>query len=590
MNERSTSSAIGLRIAGTLVALGMVSAVATALPACSKSTEEPNAIQGSARLEGEYSFPASSSLAGIYFKNDRYLLVTRSGKRTVGNFTFDDRVLKLVDASTGDVITIRVDKSTLKRPSSTAPRSGGAAIGIRSFGGGDAPITVGEGDNGCQNDAFANDVPTSEDGGTAIQNFVGGGGGALVSDDGEEPIVDNGNGGAIVENDGGAFLDMRSAGLLCAAIAPEGGSERNVCCAVASLLTDAIVQAVSRGQSGSGGANDGTGSAGEPGESGDAGASSLPVNEGERLGDMVQGASDAGSICTGTDCNLDEVTPGAPCTDNRSCNHGAKGVGVVCSTTGTTRGRCIEGCHSDDDCAGSTCDKTGPRWRCTSPLPRLGTACNGDNAVCSGGRAGAGRVCSTRNQQCIVGCHADSDCGGGAKCDKTGSTWVCSDGRPTTSTPGNASPDAPTSSAGHIWPMRLDGNSSCGPRCEFGYARGRLHAGIDIGGYGSGSNPDDVWATKDGVVDYAGWASGYGNMVDILHSDGIMTRYAHLASMRVRTGDTVRQGQVVGIRGNTGGNFEIHLHYEMRPNSRAGSPGSPVDPRSLLPRPGVYRF
>jgi hypothetical protein len=563
MTQRSRLSAIARPIAGTFLALGLTASVGFTLQACSKSSEEEtNAVSGSARLEGEYSFPESSSLEGIYFKDSRYLLVTREGERSVGSFTFDDRVLRLVDATTDDVIEIRVDRSTLKRMSSTTPKSG--TLGIRRFGGGDGPIELAEGDNGCQSEAFSSEVPGSGDGTTGVANFVGGEGeGAIVSGEGEAIVSDDG---------GGPLVDPSAAGLLCstavaAADAGAAGSTvTNLCCGVATLLANAVVQSAGRG-----------------GADGSSGAST-PVRTGERLGDMVQGGRDGGSICTGGTCDLSDVTPGTPCTDDRTCTRGAKGTGVICSTSGPTKGRCVEGCNTPDDCpGGSACDKSSGRGVCASAsVPRLGTPCTpGDNSQCNGGKTGAGRVCSAGSKTCIVGCHSDADCSAGTKCDKSARpAWVCSDA---TRSEAPANPN-------YIWPMALAGNSSCGGVCEFGRRpSGAHHAGIDVGGWGQGSNADDVWAAQDGVVDYAGWGSGYGNMVDILHADGIMTRYAHLASMRVKAGDRVKQKQVIGIRGNTGGNYEIHLHFEMRPNSRPGAPGTAVNPRTLLPQPGLVR-
>ncbi|NJR40950.1 MAG: M23 family metallopeptidase, partial [Leptolyngbyaceae cyanobacterium CSU_1_4] len=139
------------------------------------------------------------------------------------------------------------------------------------------------------------------------------------------------------------------------------------------------------------------------------------------------------------------------------------------------------------------------------------------------------------------------------------------------------------SSSAWAAPMPTEGNSSCGAKCEFGYARGRLHAGIDYGGYGSGSDPDGVFAASDGVVDYAqNNGPGYGNLVIIKRSDGWQSYYAHLAEIGVQSGQQVKQGQRVGKRGNTGGDFDIHLHFEIRD---AGD--QPRDPREFLPKPQI---
>jgi murein DD-endopeptidase MepM/ murein hydrolase activator NlpD len=63
-----------------------------------------------------------------------------------------------------------------------------------------------------------------------------------------------------------------------------------------------------------------------------------------------------------------------------------------------------------------------------------------------------------------------------------------------------------------------------------------------------------------------------------------MTRYAHLAKVNVKKGDPIKRGQLIGIRGGSGSrsdkDYDIHLHHEVIVN------GNPVDPRSVLPKPG----
>jgi hypothetical protein len=101
----------------------------------------------------------------------------------------------------------------------------------------------------------------------------------------------------------------------------------------------------------------------------------------------------------------------------------------VCANSGPERGTCIDGCHSDADCPqGSTCDQALPHFKCTNAPPAVGTACTADSE-CTGGNAGASRVCSDAHT-CVVGCHSDDDCGSaasGAKglCDRGLKTWQC---------------------------------------------------------------------------------------------------------------------------------------------------------------------
>jgi murein DD-endopeptidase MepM/ murein hydrolase activator NlpD len=128
------------------------------------------------------------------------------------------------------------------------------------------------------------------------------------------------------------------------------------------------------------------------------------------------------------------------------------------------------------------------------------------------------------------------------------------------------SSDVTPSSAGFIWPVN-------GPvTSPFGYRWGRMHEGIDIG-VGSGT---PIHAAASGRVVYAGWMSGYGNLVAIDHGSGISTAYGHQSSIAVSNGQNVVQGQTIGYVGCTGHCFGPHLHFEVRIN------GSPVDPLGYL--------
>ena len=88
-----------------------------------------------------------------------------------------------------------------------------------------------------------------------------------------------------------------------------------------------------------------------------------------------------------------------------------------------------------------------------------------------------------------------------------------------------------------------------------------FHPGIDLAApYGT-----PVYATADGTVLRAGWNNGgYGNMVELDHGRGIVTRYGHMSAVLVHEGDHVTRGQQIGRVGSTGRSTGNHLHYEVR--------------------------
>ncbi|WP_068402844.1 M23 family metallopeptidase [Kribbia dieselivorans] len=112
----------------------------------------------------------------------------------------------------------------------------------------------------------------------------------------------------------------------------------------------------------------------------------------------------------------------------------------------------------------------------------------------------------------------------------------------------------------------------------FGYRWGRLHAGVD---YGAATGTPLV-AMSSGTVTYAGWMSGYGNMVEIRYHDGTVSRYGHMNSISVGVGQQVMRADGVGTVGNTGRSFGSHLHLEIRPGG-----GAPVNPLPWLAAHGL---
>lgn len=86
-----------------------------------------------------------------------------------------------------------------------------------------------------------------------------------------------------------------------------------------------------------------------------------------------------------------------------------------------------------------------------------------------------------------------------------------------------------------------------------------MHEGIDfVAPMGT-----PVLATADGVVLRAEYSGAYGNMVDVSHADGFVTRYAHLKTINVNIHDKVDRHDKVGTLGNTGRSTGPHLHYEV---------------------------
>lgn len=120
-------------------------------------------------------------------------------------------------------------------------------------------------------------------------------------------------------------------------------------------------------------------------------------------------------------------------------------------------------------------------------------------------------------------------------------------------------------------------------RSRFGYRihpifhTRKLHTGVDL----AARSGTPIYAAGDGVVEFHGWQTGYGNKIEIKHVNGFETAYAHMSRYEpgIKVGTRVRQGQVIGYVGSTGYATGPHLHFEMKIN------GNLVDPLSVkLPR------
>jgi murein DD-endopeptidase MepM/ murein hydrolase activator NlpD len=101
-----------------------------------------------------------------------------------------------------------------------------------------------------------------------------------------------------------------------------------------------------------------------------------------------------------------------------------------------------------------------------------------------------------------------------------------------------------------------------------------MHNGLDF----AGKEGSDVVAVAAGVITWTGSKTGYGELVEISHDDGYVTRYAHNKENLVRAGDVVRKGETIALMGSSGRSTGAHVHYEVYKHGR------PVDPSSYLRR------
>lgn len=140
--------------------------------------------------------------------------------------------------------------------------------------------------------------------------------------------------------------------------------------------------------------------------------------------------------------------------------------------------------------------------------------------------------------------------------------------------PDGVQPDAPGAPA--LWPVA---NASApiiswfGMRGSAGGGGGDFHKGMDI----KGDTGDPIVAAGDGVVKFSGTMRGYGQLVVVGHADGFETAYAHMNQRLTEVGQSVKGGDTLGLMGATGNASAVHLHYEVRFNSK------PLDPNWFLP-------
>ncbi len=94
------------------------------------------------------------------------------------------------------------------------------------------------------------------------------------------------------------------------------------------------------------------------------------------------------------------------------------------------------------------------------------------------------------------------------------------------------------------------------------------HHGLDIGD----KTGTPLYAADTGTIEKIGWGRGYGNNIVIDHGGGKKTRYAHLSKFKVKKGQKIRRGEVIGFMGNTGWSTGPHLHFEVIINGKKYNP------------------
>ena len=115
-------------------------------------------------------------------------------------------------------------------------------------------------------------------------------------------------------------------------------------------------------------------------------------------------------------------------------------------------------------------------------------------------------------------------------------------------------------------------SSSYGYRRDPFNGHAAFHAGLDF----PGRSGQPINAAADGKISFVGQRQGYGNVVEVEHGNGIMTRYAHLSGFAGRVGQKVVRGDMIARMGSTGRSTGPHLHFEVRLNGQA------VNPRPFL--------
>lgn len=126
---------------------------------------------------------------------------------------------------------------------------------------------------------------------------------------------------------------------------------------------------------------------------------------------------------------------------------------------------------------------------------------------------------------------------------------------------------------------RVSFTSNYGIRSDPFRGTAAMHAGVDI----PGTLGTPIYATADGMVSRSERTGGYGNLVELDHGRGIVTRYGHLSKLLVAPNTRVTRGQLIALMGSTGRSTGSHLHYEVRIDGQA------VNPMPFLQSPDFLR-
>lgn len=128
------------------------------------------------------------------------------------------------------------------------------------------------------------------------------------------------------------------------------------------------------------------------------------------------------------------------------------------------------------------------------------------------------------------------------------------------------------------WPVRSGYiTSTFGFRRDPYRGRSAFHKGVDF----AGARGSPVLAVAEGVVTFSGKQSGYGNLVEIRHKDGLVTRYGHCQKLLVSEGATIDRGQTIATLGSTGRSTGPHVHFEVLVDGKQVNPLTYIDQTNL---------